>query len=53
MTELLQKAFEIAKTLSDEDQDALARLFLAELNSETSWREHFSSLTQDLDPDRL
>ena len=41
MTGLLQKAFEIAAALPQEEQDRLARLLLAELESEQRWSELF------------
>jgi hypothetical protein len=42
MTELLQKAFREAAKLSPEDQDALASLLLAELESERRWEKKFA-----------
>lgn len=39
MTQLLEKAFEQASLLPDEDQDEFARLMLAELESEQRWAE--------------
>jgi len=38
MTSLLRKAFEKAGTLPDDQQDALAKMLLEELESETGWR---------------
>ena len=37
MTRLLEKAFEEASKLSEEDQDALAEMLLNELASEQRW----------------
>lgn len=42
MTQLLEEAFEKAAQLSDEEQDAFARLMLAELESEQRWAELFA-----------
>lgn len=42
MTQLLKKAFEKAAALPMEEQDAFARLMLAELESEGQWAELFS-----------
>jgi hypothetical protein len=43
MTKLLQKAFDEASKLPEEDeQDALARILLEELASERRWEELFS-----------
>jgi hypothetical protein len=39
MTKLLQKAFEEAAKLPDDDQDALAQAVLGELASERRWDE--------------
>lgn len=47
MTELLEKAFREAAKLSPEEQDALASLVLAELESERRWDERFEG-SQDL-----
>ncbi|MDT0631633.1 hypothetical protein RQM47_03125 [Rubrivirga sp. S365] len=41
MTRLLEQAFDRASQLPDEEQDELARLFLAELESEERWAELF------------
>lgn len=41
MTELLKKAFREAEKLTPEQQDALASLVLAELESERRWEETF------------
>ena len=42
MTQLLEEAFDRAAQLPDEEQDAFARLLLAELESEQRWAELFS-----------
>ncbi len=42
MTQLLQKAFEKATQLPQEEQDKLARFLLAELESEQRWIELFN-----------
>jgi hypothetical protein len=42
MTRLLEKAFEEASKLPDEDQDALAQELLDDLASEMRWAEAFS-----------
>ncbi|MCY3870397.1 MAG: hypothetical protein OXG87_12625 [Gemmatimonadetes bacterium] len=42
MTLLLQKAFEKATKLSQEEQDKFARFLLAELESDQRWAELFS-----------
>ena len=41
MTELLQRAFDRASRLPQEQQDEFARLMLAELDSEQRWQELF------------
>ena len=49
MTQLLQKAFERAAQLSQEEQDKFAHFLLAELESEQQWAELFSrSESEDL-----
>ena len=49
MTQLLQKAFERAAKLSQEEQDKFARFLLAELEAERQWAELFSrSESEDL-----
>ncbi len=49
MTQLLQKAFERAAKLPQEEQDKFARFLLAELESERRWAELFSrSESEDL-----
>jgi hypothetical protein len=42
MTQFLQKAFERAAQLPQEEQDKLARFLLAELESEQRWAELLS-----------
>ena len=42
MTQLLEKAFEKAAQLPDEEQDEFARLMLAELEAEQRWAELFA-----------
>lgn len=42
MTELLEKAFSEAEKLSGEEQDALARWILAEIESERHWSVLFA-----------
>ena len=41
MTRLLEKAFEEASKLPEEDQDALAEMLLNDLASEERWTEAF------------
>jgi hypothetical protein len=48
MTKLLEKAFEKAAKLPDDDQDALTRAVLAELASERRWDELFTGSTDVL-----
>ena len=49
MTKLLQRAFERASELPQEEQDKFARFLLAELESERQWAELFSrSESEDL-----
>ena len=49
MTQLLQKAFERAAKLPQEEQDKFARFLLAELESERQWTKLFSrSESEDL-----
>lgn len=43
MTELLEKAFNEAAKLSPDEQDELASLLLAELESERRWTASFDS----------
>ena len=42
MTELLQRAFDRASRLPQQQQDEFARLMLAELDSEQRWQELFA-----------
>ena len=46
MTELLQKAFQEASKLPDQEQDAVATWLLAGLDSEHQWDEAFSASRQ-------
>lgn len=46
MTQLLERAFAVASKLPDPEQDAVASLLLAELESERRWAESFGG-TQD------
>jgi hypothetical protein len=48
MTELLEKAFRLAAQLSAEDQDKIASLLLAELESERRWETLFADSQQAL-----
>jgi TRAP-type C4-dicarboxylate transport system substrate-binding protein len=48
MTKLLEKAFEEAAKLSDDDQDALAQAVFAELASERRWDQLFAASTDVL-----
>lgn len=43
MTQLLEKLFEQASQLPDEEQDELARRMLAELEAENRWAELLST----------
>ena len=45
MTELLQQAIAEIEKLTDEQQDAIATRFLAELNDEKNWQDSFDSTT--------
>jgi hypothetical protein len=47
MTQLLNKAFAEASKLSEQDQDVIAEIVLAELASEERWHELFAK-SQDL-----
>ena len=49
MTNLLEKAFQEAAKLSEEEQDTLARAVLEELASERPWDELFSHSPDLLD----
>ena len=42
MTQILQQAFERAAALPQEEQDRIARILLAEMDSEERWPELFS-----------
>jgi hypothetical protein len=42
MTRLLEKAFDAASKLPEEEQDAFAEWILAELTSEQRWEEAFA-----------
>lgn len=51
MTKLLEKAFQEAAKLSDQEQDALARALLDEMASERRWDDLFAAspdLLEDL-----
>ena len=45
MTELLQQAIAEIEKLSDEQQDAIATRFLAELKDEQAWEKSFDATT--------
>jgi len=45
MTELLQQAITEIEKLSDEQQDAIAARFLAELKDEQAWEKSFDATT--------
>ena len=47
MTQLLEKAFAEASKLSEQDQDTIAKMVLAELASEKRWNSLFTN-SQDL-----
>ena len=47
MTELLQRAFDRASELPEEQQDTFARFILAELDSEQHWQELFDRPESD------
>ena len=47
MTELLQRAFDRASELSEEQQNSFARFILAELDSERCWQELFERPESD------
>ena len=49
MTKLLQKAFELARSLPDKEQDALAALVIDEMGSDRRWQEAFDSSADALD----
>lgn len=48
MTDLLEKAFEEAAKLPPDEQDAIASLLLAELESERRWDERFAGSQDEL-----
>lgn len=48
MTQLLERAFAEASKLSEPEQDAVASVFLAELDSERRWTQAFSSSQDEL-----
>ena len=48
MTDLLERAFAEASKLPESEQDALASLFLAELESERRWSQAFASSQEQL-----
>jgi hypothetical protein len=47
MTELLERVIAQLKTLSDDEQDAIAARLLAELEDERVWKAQFESTTDD------
>ena len=53
MTQLLEKAFDRASQLPDDEQDAFARLLLAELESEQRWSDLFARPESETLLDRL
>lgn len=48
MTHLLERAFAEASKLPEPEQDAMASLFLAELESESRWVQAFASSQDQL-----
>ncbi len=48
MTRLLSKAFSKVQELPEEEQDALASLLLAEIESERNWSEAFQKSEHQL-----
>jgi hypothetical protein len=48
MTERLKQAFEEASKLSQEEQDALAEVLLADLAAETKWSQLFGGSEEKL-----
>jgi len=48
MSKLLKEAFAAASKLPQDEQDALARLLLAELDSERRWSEAFTKSQNEL-----
>jgi tripartite-type tricarboxylate transporter receptor subunit TctC len=49
MTSLLEKAFAEAAKLSQDEQDAVARFLLQELESEREWDKRFAESQSQLD----
>jgi hypothetical protein len=49
MTHLLEKAFAEAAKLSEDEQDAVARFLLQELESEREWDKRFAKSQSELD----
>jgi hypothetical protein len=47
MTELLEQAIAQLKTLPSNEQDSLAAILLAEMESERIWKDKFESTTDD------
>jgi hypothetical protein len=47
MTELLERAIAQLKTLPSNEQDSLATILLAEMESERIWKDKFKSTTDD------
>jgi hypothetical protein len=47
MTELLERAIAQLKTLPSNEQDSLAAILLAEMESERLWKDKFESTTDD------
>jgi hypothetical protein len=48
MTELLERAIAQLKTLPSNEQDSLAAILLAQMESEKLWKDKFESTTVDL-----
>lgn len=48
MTQLLERAFAEASKLPEPEQDAVASIFLAELESERRWTQAFASSQDEL-----
>ena len=48
MTQLLERAFAEASKLPETEQDAVASVFLAELESERRWTQVFTSSQEEL-----
>ena len=49
MTNLLQKAFALARSLPDTEQDALAALIIEEMESDRRWDELFAKSQDKLE----